>query len=671
MKNSIILKMKVTIKNGMFLIFTCCTLLTNAQNNFTLVFDRMQAGLRNLEYTRTTPVSTPCGPGELVVVQDVQGRKVSEVNWCEGRRCGLAKIYKNGELVKIIDFYRDLILSYRSYENGVLVTEISGDRTRIVNQGRQIVPVWDKVYIPTGNKELVILNKKQVIDLLSLVAIPEEIATFFDGLNEAARSSLGGERSMFPCGGKVKSIKDVEVNLKSTNASTKSSAFNDIKTSVSSCTASLESFNSNGLSGSAGVSAQQGRIDQANTNIDKTIATCANGDKNSLIADPEDEMWQQARPYMGPALAGLKAAAQNAERTQMIVRGTNIAFNAAKVAYLGGEAAVTTTAGGGAVGGGAAAGASIGLLPAIGILAAAAAIGLIVNYGVETAIEAHFDAKDAADDAAQQQALQAAPKPAAGTAPSGHTDPVKTPLPGGSEGGKNCDKLKGIKDRCNANGWKGWDCQEALNFFGGKCNAYDIREVITSENGDFVGGNCSDFSAADKAKLECKKMGMIAMPGDKGFLCNNRKPIVDLAGLLHKSWYTDPMPVDANSFRRGNVSKMFSSKTGINTFDEITTVKLNDILRSTLKPTLVVFMDPDCPSCKTFSSSLLSKEVAETMAKGIDIIVIDASANSELITKYDIIGYPSYFLKKANGANTPIAIGSLSPNATVQFMLTK
>ncbi len=195
-----------------------------AQNNFAVVYDSQHPNIQNLQYVVTTIVTTPCGTGELVTKKDIQGRKIIEETWCQGRRCGLTKIYENGVLVKLIDFYRDLILSYKSYKNGVIVTEISADRNRIVNNGIQIIPAWDKVYIPTGNQEIVILKRNEIIDLLSLLVLPEEITSFLEGLNDAAKNSLGGGKTMLACGGNLNPIKDVEADLKSTSTTKKAKA---------------------------------------------------------------------------------------------------------------------------------------------------------------------------------------------------------------------------------------------------------------------------------------------------------------------------------------------------------------------------------------------------------------------------------------------------------------
>lgn len=652
-----------------FLLWFCFSSLgLSGQNNFTLVVDRIQSSIQRLKIITRTPASTPCGMGELVVTKDINGRLVSEILWYNGRRCGTARIYDRGVIAKIVEFYFGIVLSYKSFRNGVVVTEISKDRSRIVSQGRLLTPNWDKAYIPVSNSKLMLLKRNEIIDILSLFALPEEVGSFLEGMNAAAENSIRGDRSFFTCGQSISSLKDVETDLKSGVQSKKSQAMGSIRDKVNNCTSNLGTMNSGGLSGSAGFNERKSRIDQANTNIDKMVSSCADSERNSLISDPEDDVWQQARPYIGPAMQGLKAAARS-EVTQVvlreggIIRNAEVAVNGARVLYLGGEAVVTT------VGAPAAAATSIGLLPALGVVAAAAGIGLVVDFVVEAVIDNHFDKEDEALNAATEEEMM---KIRSGTKQGEHSEPTKVPIPGESDGGSKCDRLNRLKDRCNANGWMSWDCQEALNFFGGRCTAYDPKEVMTSENGDFSGGNCSDFKAADKAKMECKKLGMFAIPGNKGgFSCIPAVPVVDLPSLLHTDWYINPMPVDAYSFLRGSVGEIFSQRPGVIAYDEISSSKLNEIIRLAKKPTMVVFMDPDCPACKSFSNSIMSKQVADILSKGIEIIVVDAAANPELISSFDVLGYPSYFLKKASGTFTPMSIGATSPDDLVKYLLLK
>ena len=654
-------------------------ILCHSQANFRVLFSDQDLALQSLEYSRTSAIGTPCGQGERITTSNIQGKKISEVDWYNGYRCGMTKVYQNGILVKEIKFYYNYILSYTSYENGVVKCHISEDRNSFKRNGQIVQDKWQNITVVIGNKKAVVLSKMEFVDLTSMMLMPEEIVDFLEGINNAAGDAIqNGNKNLFVCGGNVKALPgaDIKTALNSSNQQTKTTAFENIHSNVNQCSANLSSANrSNYNGGGSGPSAEQARITAATSAIDNMIAKCeAMKDDNSLIADPEDDVWYAVRPLAGSSsLPVLRAAASGraAELTQIVIRTGNIAYNAASATTIGGSAA-----GGGAAGAGTL---SAGYVAVVGLAAVGAftlgfGAGTLLNMATESVgindavINTFFNAKEKVDEGID--AINSSVNSAIGfNPPPQNNTGAKLVLPGG---GQDCQKFKDLKERCDNNGWQTMECKDFVRIFSGCGSNVDPREVYTNPDGDFAGGSCANISAADQQKNRCKGMGMFAMIPPGGELVCSMNKAMDFNLLTYNpkaKWWTDPSPNDGNTFLRTDFKKIFSNSK-IQAYNRMTNGQFKQLSDGTAKSTLFVFLDADCPACKSFSAILNSKEVSDAMAKNIDIVAIDAGANLDLCSDLNILGYPSFFLKKSNGTKTPMVIGAFSKSDLIKFMQT-
>lgn len=676
--------------SGIVLFFTMfLSTVVTAQNQ--VVFYDTGLNLTNLQYSRSEPVLTPCGNGERITKYDIQGRKVSEVDWYNGKRCGKIKIYLNGVLQKEINAYYDIIIDYTYYENGAVKVKISEDRNTIIRNGQSVSKKWDNIFISLGGNKIVALTRKEFLDLAIMVMMPEELADIMQGINDAAGSSVAqGNKNLLVCGGEVKAMPstDIKNGLSSASSATKAKALDDLNKSVGGCAEGLSNLISSNFGGLSGPSARSARAAAASSAINDLIAKCeAQKDDNSMIAtDPEDEVWQQVRPNIGPSLPVLRAAAAEAASSSLATTvrvvlnsSPTIIFNAAKVSYISGPTTsaavatgqVTTTIAGAS---------TIAGVALLGALSVGVGIGTLINKATDSwstqQIHDYFNAKEEAEKAAAQE--QATPPPPPPTTPStlpqnsgstqGPSNKLVTP-----DKGDKCSRLKGIRDRCESSNWQTMECQDFARIFSMCGNSVDPREVLTSADGSFIGGSCAKISDTDAKKLKCDKMGMVALvpPGGQLACSINKNYYTDLLNYNPKStWWTDPVRGQLNMYQRGSLSKMFS-KGKYTVLEEVATSKLMEIVTTTKKQTLVVFLDPDCPSCKGFTKTLNSPEVQNEIANGVDVIIVDAGANENLQEKFALFAFPSYFIKKVNGEITPMVIGSSSVADVVAFMRIK
>ncbi|MBK7243537.1 MAG: thioredoxin family protein [Saprospiraceae bacterium] len=157
------------------------------------------------------------------------------------------------------------------------------------------------------------------------------------------------------------------------------------------------------------------------------------------------------------------------------------------------------------------------------------------------------------------------------------------------------------------------------------------------------------------SEKECTRKGMFALTTPGGTLCKTKGSI---DGAL-------PPAVDPNVINptRGDFSTVFNN-TSVKVMGS--SAELSSNLKKFYKETMVVFMDPDCPSCKTMSSTLKSPEV-QSAAANVNILVIDGTLAPEIIRDYKISAYPSTMLI-SNGKVSPMTIGSMSSNEAVNFI---
>lgn len=669
-----------TVKFRMITLFILSTLaLKNIVGQSSNVYYNSGPNLTNLIYSRSEPIITPCGAGERVTTFDINGRKVSEKDWYNGKMCGKIKVYLNGVLQKEITMYYNIILDYTFYENGIQKVKINEERTMLVRNGLPVKKTWDNIFITLSQNKLIMLTRKEFLDLACLVMMPEEAVEIMQGINDNAGSSIPeSNKNILMCGGSFSAMPntDLKAGLRSTNSSTRTNARDILNSTVNTCSQNIANFNGSNFNGLSGPSAKSARIAAANTALDNIISKCeAQKDDNSLIAtDAEDQVWQAVRPYIGPSLPVLREAARGAASGELTVGrvvlkdAITISYNTAKVSLISSTPA-TGTATAGAL-------ATSGVL-LLGALAAGVGIGTIIEKATSEwttqLIDEHFNAKEKAAEASAQQNSAPANTNSGTPQNSGSTQGPGTKLVMPDAGNK-CDRLKSMRDRCNANGWQTMECQDFTRIFAQCGSSVDPREVYTSGDGSFIGGMCTKLDKEDAQKLKCDKLGMIALvPPGGNILCSiNKNFFTDqIISNPKEKWWTDPVPQPLNSFRRSNLAKYFDGKKNVTVYDEITAEKLSETLKKASKQTFVVFLDPDCPSCIGFINTLVSKEVENEIQNGINLIVVDAGANPNLQSKYPIMVYPSYFVRKSSGEMTPMAVGSMGISETIRLMRIK
>ncbi|MBK7811996.1 MAG: hypothetical protein IPI50_12315 [Saprospiraceae bacterium] len=655
-----------------------------------------------------------CGKVLQQTTYDSKGRVAKREDWQNGVRCGSTKVYENDVLVKDIVFKNGLMESYISYVAGKINCQISADRKTIINQGKLVNINWSKFYHVIDDHKFMYFDKKSFVDIFRQLMIPEDIAqtladisALYDGKDVAGKTAAVGG-----CGKNVSAINDLGANYKSTAPADKQKSADAAATVFNACSASRGSDLTSSFDGKTGDAARKARIDKARTAMDNLIANCGNNGSNltsggMVSMDPfaagatlVDLVYDAAATgeavveidaaaaagFESTAGAGLHTSlptklAKAGEITQKVIRPVAGAVaDATAGATTGGAAGATTGGAAGATTGGAAgattggtagagttvtAGAGTAVATAGLIIVGAVLSAWIVYEGINSyiaykeaqvtdAVAAEADAKvksmndeKKARETAGRDSKNAVPPPKSGGGAS-------TPLPPGMGSEDGCERLKRFKKYCDDNGWQTSDCEEAARLFG-RCGG-DIKEMHTGGDGNVSNVGCpQSMSAEDIAKKECSKRGMFAMTTPGGTLCKAK-------GGINATF---PTGVDPNVVNptRGDFGLEFKN-TSVKVMGSGT--ELASTLKGSTKKTMVVFMDPDCPSCKTMSSTLKSPEV-QKLATNVDILVIDGTLATEIFKDFKISAYPSTMLV-SNGKVSPITIGSMSPKETVNFI---
>jgi hypothetical protein len=221
--------------------------------------------------------------------------------WRNGKRNGLTIVYnRDGSVAKEIRFVENYVLDYKSYKNGRIETQISENRSIIVNKGRQLNIRWDKYYELWGGNTLVGFDSKGLINYLLNFVIPEEatevLSDITDFFNSIPGAGQNGMDDMVTCGGSTSAFKDNNMDLSqvaetpSRNNSTPGSyTVNDvIGNTVIGMVNSCASNYSNSVGGSGGVGggnkSRNADIDRARGALDNTVQGCISGRKNNMFA---------------------------------------------------------------------------------------------------------------------------------------------------------------------------------------------------------------------------------------------------------------------------------------------------------------------------------------------------------------------------------------------------
>lgn len=628
-----------------------------------------------------------CGKVLQQTTYDSKGRVNRREEWQNGVRCGSTKVYVNDVLIKDIVYKNGLLESYVSYVAGKVNCQISADRKTIINQGKLVNIKWSKFYHVIDDRKFMFFDKKSFVDVFRQLMLPEDIAqtladisALYDGKDVPGKNAVVGG-----CGNSVAVIDDLGANYKSSDPGEKQKSADAAAEVLNACSSSRNADLTAPFDGKTGDAARKGRIDKARSAMDKMIANCGSNGSNLTSGGLVSLTgWEETTAVdividaatSGEAVVEMDVAAAGFESTAGAGLHTSLPTKLAKLAEVTQKIARPVIgAAGEATGSAAAAEGAAGATTAVAgtttaVMGAAVIVGVVTAgaliYGGVKLFEAYKDkeagdavgAQAEADLKAMRESEKAKEK--AGNEAKNTNPPPKrgggasTPLPSGMDSENGCERLKRFKQYCESNDWKTSDCEEAARLFG-KCGG-DLTEMYVAGDGNISNVGCPQtMSPEDIAKKECTRKGMFALTTPGGTLCKTKGSI---DGVL-------PPVVDPNIVNptRGDFSTVFNNTT-VKVMGS--SAELSSNLKSSTKKTMVVFMDPDCPSCKTMSYTLKSPEV-QRASSNVNILVIDGTLAPEVIRDYKISAYPSTMLI-SNGKVSPMAIGSMSPKETVNFI---
>lgn len=609
-----------------------------------------------------------CGSVLQETTYDANGNIVRQEEWQNGKRCGASKVFINNKLAKQVKFKKDLMVAYTSYMNDNIYTQISEDRKLIVNKGKKVIVNWRKFYLKHGSNRLAIFEPRQMIDFMSISMLPEAIAQAIADISEMYEGgNKVGDNAVLNCGGKTSVINDANADFKSTDSRKRKEAGDVTDMINSSCAANSGSSLTGSFNGVTGNYAERGRIDKARGAIDKMIQGCNSGSSVSSgglvsisgfegVATLIDLVYDLAQS--GEAIAAETAfesaptlVTSTGEITGSAVASGTGAAAGGSSSTAGAEVTQIIVRAGSAATTGEAVAAGVSSVPA-GTLAIAVTGSFLAGVGIGMAVTAVSDAIGRAID--NHFNKENPPASGVGGGSGGaNGGGVKRPDPNNDAGG--CDRLKSFKKYCDNNGWQDMKCQDAARLISGCVG--DIREMYVAGDGNVSGVGCpSAVSPEEIARMECKAKGMVAMPVPGGSVCRSKGKFdgaIPNPGL-------DPRIINPT---RGDFRTSFD-KTSVKVVGS--GIELENVLKNAKRPIMVVFMDPDCPSCQTFTQSLKSTEVA-TATNNVDVLVVDASALPEVMVQNNISAFPSYFILR-DGKKSTMTIGTMTGVETANFM---
>lgn len=641
-------------------------------------------------FIRRVAISTKCGPGVREITTDILGRKASEIELCNGKRCGLTKIYKAGVLVKEINYLNDFVISYKSYNNGVLVTEINADRSRVVFQGALVPLNWKRIYVKYNRNRIVMVTKGTFIDNLLKFQIPENVAAIMKDIDsQAGLNGVTGSNAVFNCDDSYSRVNDSDIKLHGTTSSEKSTAQSFINNLGSTCSALTRSKVNDDFNGKTGDAAKEARKAAASSRLDKMISACQDrANSPGLFENPiiigEAILLGLETVLEGAAVAevttgGAAVATEIVGATIIdatIIDGTATALTSQAATTVVSETAITTAS--------SALNATLRTLPAltetaevssasnistVGIAkfvmtvsAVVAAIGGTSANAAEPPMEICEVETDSNNDPNGQTMIDAnqGQTPATQSPTTGSTTPDQA-------AGDNCARLVRFRDYCNNNGWQTLECQDAMGLLTG-CGTADPRIIYVSPQGEPTGSGCYSVSKAQAAALECKKRSLIASYLNGNNICPSKGGF-DLRSLVKDPGWIDPSPIDGRLYHN-SFAKIFKG-TKVTVMEGLTLKQLQSNLPFPSVQNLVVFMDADCPASISYAKTLASKELNDAIPKGVNIVVVDVASDPAIANKYNIVGYPTSFLMSSTGKLSLPMLGALTVQETVTTMLSK
>lgn len=622
------------------------------------------------------------------------GDVMLEEQWANNKRNGVTKVYlKNNQLLKEMTFRDDYMVNYVAYKNNQVYTKISADRAIIINKGRAISARWDKYYETRGVNRILAFDKKTLVDWMLKWTIPEQATQIFEDLASQYDSLSGssggsGGNDMLTCGGSTGLIDDLGVNFQSLGGrgkqsrvdvnsiaggrntkQSKQTALQVAGNIVTTCASNTKS-KIGGANNVGGFNTQRNAgIKQAQNTLTNFINSCDSNRSGSDMFAIDTTFGFKSLQVLEEVLATDAAGATVVDAT--IVDGVVLDATALEVTAIEGIAGSTESA---------AVASRIGgfILTDVAVAATAVTVAAVVGYAVGTVINESVVGKALTEFIANAQEsndaeLQKAVADAAAAQAKAETDRKKAendakqnaetnpqtddskatmPLPDGLGGGSACERAASFKAYCDSTNWRDLKCENFIRMTKG-CKG-NVTQMYVAGDGNVMDVGCPSDGDNDaiRAQIECKKKGMIGQPVPGESLC--RSGNVDRTGIPNR----DAGRIDPP---REEFRDVFAN-TSINVFSN---GDINATLNSS-KPTLIVFMDPDCSACKEFVKTLKDSSMSNAFST-TNVQVIDATQSPELLQQYKIRYYPSYFVTKG-GKKTPVTIGAMKPTDLKKFI---
>ena len=591
--------------------------------------------------------SSYCGTIVRESTFDLNGNLLRRVDWKDKKRCGTTIIYSNGKPAKEIVFHENVVKSYIAYKSGRIYTQISEDRKTIISKGKLISANWKRIYIPFGKDKLVYANKNQFIDILSLLLVPEVVAQSMAELSKDFEDKkVPGDDAVVNCGGKTSALRGATVSPQSSDPAQKS-ATSDLNTNVqNTCAANSSASLTSSFGGKTGPAARKERVANARAALDKMIASCESNPKSgtdgmfssdkNLPQAPKPSIWSQIGTVFGGAAATV--GAEIAETVE------DIAEAVSEPATEEGEPVNDNATSGEAIVDGAFVAVGAATVITVVLFAPEIAAGISTLKGLQLA------------GAAGAAVIGVIGGSSGAGAPGGTTPGGTSSMPSDMESGSSCERMRALKTYCDGVDWRHPKCEDFARVFSG-CRG-SVKEMYLSSEGDVSGVSCPpSMSAEDIARADCERKGMFAMPRPGGTVCrtNGGSNMAIPAPTKDPQW-TDPVPY-------GDLAATFSS-TAIKV--ALSGSALSTLVAAAKKPTMVVIMNPNCSSCKSFSQTLKSPTVQSAMTD-VEVIVVDGTLAMEVTIANKVTAYPSFFTIK-DGKKSTLNVGTLGVAETAQFL---
>jgi hypothetical protein len=642
------------------------------------------------------------------------GALMADEQWLDSLHHGNARYYlPNGSLSKEITFNKNFIKAYTAYVNGVVYTKISADRTEVVNKGRRLNLAFDKYYEVNYDGYVQVFTRRQVIDFLSNVMMPEEVTELMAAKFDASMKNLPAGSDLLGCTAGTSGFNDHGVDLASFNASSQSknnrpaggiaavgsSSQMQVGTLINDAQGQCSGGGSGGgrPGSTSGVrptysSQEQAARQKAQAMISNCQSQTSADKKNQMIGIDSKDVQTGIGYAAGAASAAIRftkmagtymvQSASTEIQLAEILAEAGIPQSAGFVAEAGEVMVAAATTPVAEVVAAGAAGYSLGTL-----LNKAFAEKLIQNSGAmakattseyeaeQTKLAADAQKKKEAQDAAAKKAADAqgaSPTPGANP-PAGNTPPGGTPAKDNAQGTPPATtdpapttpptKAPGVS---TPNPEATDPCQAMQNFFN-QCERSAWKEYRCAEFVRMINGCNGDVTVinpapdgSELAAVGCKSGNASAVA--RALDCK-KKGMIQLTTpegqgcghgqpALNKGMLPD---------RNGNVTDPTRNPMGAlfqnRNVGQLNAASLQTRLASA-KPLLVVFYDPSCNSCQQHLNTVLGSDMTSSL-QGMDIAVVDVSENPSLATKYNISIVPTSF-RSTNGSLGQRAEGAMS-----------